>query len=720
MNNKILTRFLIIFLLLIGATLLIFPLERKINLGLDLKGGMHLIMKVDTSSLSPKEKSGAAERAVEIIRNRIDALGVREPLIQPQGTEELLIQLPGVVDRERALAIIGQTALLEFRLVESNPPAPTPGQTQAIPDGYEFKDSKQGAILVQKEAAVSGKDLADAQMGFDSMGFGYVSIKFNAEGSKKFADVTNKNVGKQLAIVLDGIVKSAPVIKEPILTGDAQITGDFSANDASDLALILRSGALPCPLYIEEERTVGPLLGEDSIRKGLSASLIAAGAVALFMIIYYLLPGFISVIALCFNLVLILFGMSILKATLTLPGIAGIILSLGMAVDANVLIYERMREELALKKPLLSVIKLGYDKAFSAIIDSNLTTVVAALCLFIFGTGPIRGFGVTLMLGICASMFTAIVVTRVIFELLVYYRKLKTIVMLHLLKKPNINFISVGKFFTTISLGILCIGTFFFFKGKETIYGIDFSGGQIQEYSFHQDLVIENIRKYFTEANLSLELYTFKNKKNILTIRSADDTFTQVKTILEKYYPGQYDILRVEKVGPVVGKLLQRKAIFAIAFALLGILLYVAFRFKHFDFALAGVLALFHDVLISFSFLLFFSYKINLLSVTAFLTIAGYSINDTIVIYDRIRELMVQMKKASLKEVINAALNQTFSRTLITSLTVIMVVCIFFFLGPDTLKDFSFTLLVGFIAGVYSTIFIVSPLVVWLRRKNAA
>lgn len=709
----------LVLLVLILSIILAFPLNQKINLGLDLKGGMHLVYRVDTKVLAAKERKGAAERAVEIIRNRIDELGVKEPVIQPQGVDRILIQLPGVVDRERALEIIGKTALLEFKLVEwdENIIAKNKENLDAEHEWQEWQDKR---ILLKKQASLTGNALADAQIGFDSLGLSYVLVHFNSQGSKTFSQLTKDHVGHRLAIILDGKIKSAPVIKEPILSGEAQITGDFTPSEAKDLSLVLRSGALPCPLYVEEERTVGPLLGMDSIRRGFLAMLYGAGFVALFMIAYYLVAGLVCVFALLFNLLLILGGLSLLGSTLTLPGIAGIILTLGMAVDANVLIYERIREELKLKKPLGVSLRLGYQKAFRTIVDSNITTLIAAFFLFIFGTGPIRGFGITLSLGIGASMFTALVFTRVAFEFLLSKRLLKNLFMLRLIRNPNFNFIGKIGFSLIVSLLIIAVGGFYFAKDKDSIYGIDFTGGQIQEYKFNKGIALEEIRALLASQNLeNIVLYNYPSQ-NTIAVKSSQDTYSVVKKILEENYKGRYELMRVEKVGPVVGKLLRKKALFAILFAILGILLYVSFRFKHFEFGLSAIIALFHDVFIGLAFLLFFSYKIDLLIVTALLTIAGYSINDTIVVYDRIRELSLRLPKEKLSSVINTALNHTLSRTLITSFTTVMVVLSLFIFGSLNLKGFSFCLLVGFIAGTYSSIYIASPLVILFRRKPHA
>jgi len=717
MYGKLGLKSLLVLVVLSLSIILAFPLNQKIELGLDLKGGMHLIYKIDTAGLSAEEVSGVSERAVEIIRNRIDELGVKEPIIQPQGRERILIQLPGVVDRERALEIIGKTALLEFKLVEDNPEI-IKKNTETLDPEHEWKELEERKLLLNKEASLTGKALTDAQVGFDSLGFSYVLVRFNPEGKKTFARLTEENTGRRLAIILDGKVKSAPVIKEAIVTGEAQITGDFSPSEAKDLSLVLRSGALPCPMYIEEERTVGPLLGADSISRGIRATLFGGASVAVFMVVYYLLGGVVTVLALIFNILLILGGLSLIGSTLTLPGIAGIILTLGMAVDANVLIYERIREELKLKKPLGLSIKLGYQKAFKTILDSNITTLIAAFFLFIFGTGPIKGFGITLSLGILASMFTALVFTRIVFEFLISRGFIRNLAMLSLVRRTGFNFIGKVKLCLVLSLLVIIAGGYYFIKGGESVYGIDFTGGVTQEYKFKEKIDLGQIRRDLSAKGLEdIALYDYSSEGGSIAIKSSQDTYSLVKEALRENHDGQYELLRFEQVGPIVGRLLRRKAVLAVVFAVLGILLYTSFRFKHFEFGLSAVIALFHDVLIALCFLMFFSYKIDLLIVTALLTIAGYSINDTIVVYDRIRELSLRLSKEKLPVVINTALNHTLSRTLITSLTTIMVVSFLFVFGSHNMRGFSFSLLVGFIAGTYSSIYIASPLVILLRRK---
>ena len=732
MEKRVLYKVVLILAILGVCVYFTFPLNKRINLGLDLKGGMHLLLKVDTSGLSGQAKEDASDRAVEIIRNRIDAFGVREPSIQKQGSDEIVVQLPGIADRERAIELIGKTALLEFKLVDSSPEKLKEALEGKIPEGLELKriEREDIPVLLEKKAVLTGDALTNATVRFNQSEFNepLVTLEFNAEGAKKFAEITANNVGRRLAIVLDGKVQSAPNIKEAIPSGEAVIQGRFTIEEAQDLALVLRVGALPAPMHIEEERTVGPLLGQDSINKGVKASIIGGILVFIFMGIYYLLAGLVANIALILNLLMILGGLGLLpvlfpgvSATLTLPGIAGIVLSLGMAVDANVLINERIREELSSGRPLRTAIANGYSKAFSAIFDSNLTTLIAAFLLFQFGTGPIRGFAVTLTIGLIASMFTAIVVTRTILEILLNFGLLKSLPMFKLIGETKLDFIGKRRIFYLISLIVISVGLLFFFKQGKDAYGIDFAGGQLQEYSFKEPIQVDAIRTALKELNLAdASIQQFKENPKVVLIRtSSEKTEMLTAKLKEKFSDQDIQILRIEKVGPAAGKTLKGKAINALIWSLFGILIYVAFRFKHFNFAAAGVIALFHDVLVALGFLAITKRPVDLLSITAFLTIAGYSINDTIVIYDRVRENSRLLRKANLYELINLSVNQTLGRTLLTSGVTLLVVIAILVYGGEVLSNFAFTLLVGFISGVYSTIYIASPLVLAWSRKSA-
>ncbi len=694
----------------------VFPLEEKINLGLDLKGGMYVLLRADTTGIAKSKVPDAISAAVEKIRTRIDAYGVKETSIQIQGNKSILVQVPGVIDRD-IIDSLKEVGKLEFKLVDSNQERISLAIKGEVPSGYELKKYEDYYLLVRVKPSLVGADLAESFVGFDSYGIAEVRLKFTSEGAESFAEVTKNNVGERLAILLDGKVMSAPAIREPILSGQAQISGDFSLDQARLLTSVLNSGALPIPLSVEEERSVGPLLGSDSIQRGINSILLGAGLVVIFVLVYYFLGGIIAVICLILDLLFILLGLRLFKGTLTLPGITGMILTLGMAVDANVLIFERIREELKEAKPIGLAVKNGFNRAKRTIFDANITTLIAALFLFIYGTGPIKGFATTLSFGIIASIFTSVFIGRTIFSFLLNLR-LKKFSMLSLVSAPKINFVKLRWFCLILSVVVIVVGMFNFYSKKEDIYGIDFKGGQLLEYKISPPTGIESLRTTLrAEGFDGVVIQEFKDIEGGVIIRSQEDIASQIDKALRDNFTAVEE-LRVTTVGPAVGKILRNKAFLAIMLSLLGMLAYVAFRFKHFDFAFAAVIALLHDVAISLGILALAGYEVNLLTITALLTIAGYSINDTIVIYDRIREISPKMRKASLKEVVNTAINGTLSRTIITSLTTLMVVISIFALGGEALEGFSFTLLVGVLAGTYSSIYIASPLVLLFRRSR--
>jgi len=722
MDHRLKWKVLLIFAILIGSLWSIYPLNEKINLGLDLQGGIHLVLRVDTKGLPPKQAEDATERALEIIRNRIDQFGVKEPVIHRQGKGEIVVQLPGVTDRQRALDLIGKTARLEFRLVSEDPDLLEKVRAGEPSENVELVSYEKGELLLEKTPVLTGDALVTASVSFDQSRFNepYVSVELNPDGSRKFSRVTRDNVGRRLAIVLDGKVQSAPVIKQQIPSGHAMIEGNFKMDDATDLAIILRAGALPAPILVEEQRFIGPLLGKDSIESGIRASVLGGILVVVFMMGYYLLAGVVASIAVLFNFLLVLAGLSLFHATLTLPGIAGMILTVGMAVDANVLIYERIREELREGRSLRNAINAGYHKAFSAILDSNVTTLIAAFLLFWFGSGPIRGFGVTLSLGLIASMFTAIYVTRVIFDLLVGWNSLKSLKMLHLIGPTKIDFIGKRKICYGLSLILILGGMAYFFGMGDKAYGIDFTGGQIQEYQFEKPVALEEIRSSLKNiALVDADLQQFREDRIIL-VKTPQDMSESISAQFKKDFASNpFQILRIERVGPSVGKHLRRQALFALLYALGGILVYVWFRFKNIAFAVAGVIALFHDVLATLGMLAITHRQVDLTVLAAILTIAGFSINDTIVIYDRIREKVRSTRKATLSEIVNLSVNETLPRTIWTSFTALLSVVALFIFGGKVINDFAFSLMVGFISGVYSTVYIASPLVIaWSGQKK--
>ncbi len=732
MNADLTRRFIIIAAVIAGCIVSLVPINKRINLGLDLRGGMHLVLRVQNENLSTAAaKEDAVLKSMEVLRNRIDGLGVGETMIQRQGDNQILLQLPGVTDRDKAMAMIGRVARLEFHLVdpdESHLKQALAGHVPSTDVLTSVKKEGSSRILIYKDVAMGGEGIKDAKVDFTSNGMQpRIVMTFNEKGSKEFGDLTTAHVGERLAIVLDNEVLSAPNIHEPILTGDAEITGDFKFEEASLLALALRTGALPVPMNIEEERTIGPLLGKDSIEAGIKATLLGGIAIVFFMCIYYFVGGIIASLALGVNLLMIMGSMGLLnilmpdsQVTLTLPGIAGIILTLGMAVDANVLINERIREEIDNGRPLTASVNTGYARAWSAILDSHVTSLIAAFFLFQFGSGPIKGFAITLSTGLVASLFTSIYVTRTLFNWLISERMIKALPMMHLFRKPNINFLGMKYYCFALSAAIIIAGAVNFMHKKEAAFGIDFAGGQIQELKFSKPITADSVRDILKDGKVeNAVIQTFPNAPQNVIIRTPEDTHDAVSAVFKDKLPDNgFQTLRIEKVGPVVGQALRTKALYAIVLALAGMLVYIGFRFKHYTFGAATVVAIFHDVLITLSLILLAGRQIDLLVITAILTITGYSTNDAIIIYDRVRENVPKMRNKPLADVINESINQTLGRTVLTTFMTSLSAFALFFYGGEVLNTFAFVLIRGFLFGTYSTVFIVSPLFLWLQGKK--
>ncbi len=732
MSPELRKRFFVILAVIAGCIASLIPINKRINLGLDLKGGMHLILKVQNDNLpTAQAREDAVLKSMEVLRNRIDGLGVGETLLQRQGENQILLQLPGVTDRDKALDMIGRVARLEFHLVDADETHFKDALSGHVPDGEELMIEKKDGdtpILIYKEVAMDGEGIKDARVDISQTGMQpKITMSFNDKGTKEFGDLTTAHVSERLAIILDNEVLSAPNIREPILTGDAEITGDFKFEEASLLALALRTGALPVPMTVEEERTIGPLLGKDSIEAGIRATILGGVAIVFFMCIYYLVGGFIASVALAINLLMIMGSMGLLnilmpdsQITLTLPGIAGIILTLGMAVDANVLINERIREEIDNGRPLSASVNTGYARAWSAILDSHVTSLIAAFFLFQFGSGPIKGFAITLSTGLIASLFTSIYVTRTFFNWLISERIIKALPMMHLFGKQNFNFLNKKYICFAISGAIIIAGALDFIHKKGDVFGIDFAGGQIQEFKFAQPISADSIRHLLKEGHVeNAVIQTFPNAPDNVIIRTQQDTSAPVAAIFRNQMAdNSFQVLRIEKVGPVVGQALRVKALYAIVLALLGMLVYIGIRFKHFSFGAATVVAIFHDVLITLSLIILSGRQIDLLVVTAILTITGYSTNDAIIIYDRVRENVPKMRNKSLPDVINESINQTLGRTVLTTFMTTLSALSLYFFGGEVLNTFAFVLIRGFLFGTYSTVWIVSPLFLWWQGNK--
>ncbi len=706
-------------------------------------------------------RKNAVNQALEIIRNRIDQFGVAEPVIVRQGEDEIVVQLPGVKDPERAMKLIGRTAQLEFKMVADPEGRDLMGMINALvqsgqwswggdrkelnrlladrlPPGTElyFETTtdpqtgieRQSPLLVKKQVVMTGDMVKDAQPRIGgTFNEPLVSLEFTGRGAKIFAKVTTENVGKRFAIILDDVVRSAPVIREKILGGRAQISGNFTFEEASDLAIVLRVGALPAPVNVIQNLTVGASLGRDSINRGLYSGLWGAALVFIFMVVYYRMSGVIADFALLVNILFLFSGLAALQATLTLPGIAGIILSIGMGVDSNVLIFERMREEFALGKTVKAGVESGYDKAFWSIVDSQVTTLITALALFLFGTGPIKGFAVTLSLGIVFNLFTTLFGTRLVYDFLHRRGKLKPLKFLRFVHKPSFDFMrmrNVAFAFSGVLVFVGCIAFVQILRGQANL-GVDFTGGTMLQYQAAKPFQLKDVRRAL-KAFDGIQLQQVVNENRLIVkIKQSEDTIgdrsDQITQALAKGLPeARFSLDSETEIGSSISETLRNKALEAIAISLIGVIIYLAFRFD-IRYGVAAAAATFHDVLAVLGLCWLFNVEITLLIVTALLTLAGYSLNDTVVVFDRIRELGKKHGQAMpLTELINASINQVLGRSIVTSLTTLLVVLALFLFGGNVIHDFSFALLAGIIVGTYSSIFIAgSLLTVWKKRPAA-
>ncbi len=868
--------------------------EGTIKLGLDLQGGMYLsYMVIPTPGLDEEE---AIDQALEVIRNRINEFGVSEPSITRQGSDRIVVQLPGVRDPERARSIVERQALLEFKLIaypteehptvssvpilrevdnllvgnEFDEPASldslleesfdimetaeislsesdsaiqinieegfalpqqgtdedgspeeislpelerpgslsslielapeeiargsrgispgdwivytgdkmdqlndiinrpdvdsilavgnlrfTFGRLEETPDGtfralYLLpRDMTRGwerqVDQVMEDYLLTGANLTDVRIRMGSAqsltNSPYLILEFDSDGSRNWEQITGNNVDKRVAIVLDGTVYSAATIRERISGSGTRLSGGFSTEEARDLRLVLKAGSLPAELVIAEEQTIGPSLGQQSINRGMMAGIIALCFVAAFIIIYYGTGGIVAIMALIFDMLIIMavlsfpgplaqLGLSGLNATLTLPGIAGIILTIGMAVDASVLIYERIREEKRSGKGIRAAVRAGYSRAFVTILDANITTLIVALVLYKFGTGPIKGFAVTLSIGILASMFCSLVFSRAFIELLLKSKKKKNLSFgkWSILGDRHFSFVEMRKKTYIISAVVILIGVGAFFVNGGLDLSIDFTGGLetnvvsytatstaelqgVLEHNGLQDVQIQKLMDYEGDGAAAFVVRTSETDKDLVYTALQDNGCVPME--LEADTEG---LSFIKQIGPRVGEELKSKALNAIFMAMIFIIFYVWYRFQ-FKWGVAAVIALAHDTIITIGLLALIRLDISLTIIAAILTIVGYSINDTIVVFDRIREDRRLRKGKTLAETVNISINEVLSRTVVTSLTTFMAAFILFIISGGVLANFALTLMIGIVVGTYSSIFIASPILVDWHAK---
>ncbi len=698
--------------------------------GLDVGGGELEIEAIDGGFQVNLSEAGRGEiidramsQSLEIMRRRIDAAGTREPTIQRQGERRILIQVPGLGSADELLKLIGKTAKLTFHEVKGiDGEARNPGPTEIL-----LEDQDGRPYLLTEAPIVSGDNLIDASPNFDQQsGTPVVTFRFDTVGARKFGAFTAANVGRPFATVLDDVVITAPVIRSAILGGSGQIEGGFTVQSASDLAILLRSGALPASISVEEQRTVGPDLGQDSIDAGSIATVLAFLGVLIFMLAAYGRFGLFANVALIVNLALMFGFLSVVGATLTLPGIAGIVLTIGMAVDANVLIFERIREELKNAKSPSRAIEKGYEQAFSAIIDANITTLLAAVILWGMGSGPVKGFALTLGVGIVTSVFTATILTRMIVAIWLKRSRPKTVkigLFRFVREGSKINFMGGRKIAGMASAALVAASI----AGVAILglnFGIDFRGGTLVEVRTEKPADLAEIRSLVGALNYGeVAVQTFGSERDVLVrieaqadIEANNEVATTVGQTVTSEIPGS-EIRRVEFVGPTVSGELLQAGIIAVLLAVIAVLIYIWLRFE-WQFGLAAVVALAHDVALTVGVFEVTGIEFNLAIIAALLTIVGYSLNDTVVVFDRVRENLRKYKQMSLPDLLNLSLNETLSRTLMTSVTTLIALVAMFILGPEVIKGFTFAMIWGVIVGTYSSVFVAVATLLWLGVKR--
>lgn len=717
-------------LLVMFSIATIWPPQKRIQLGLDIQGGTSFLIR-----LIPGEKQitrAMLDQAVEVIRKRVDYFGGGEPVISPVGNDRILVQIPGLdtAKIQEARDQLSRVAKLEFALVHPKNSelvkeieegrAIIPPDYRMVVYKYDVGDNKKAEekLLIHKKPDLTGDHITHAFATFQNEW--QVSLELDSVGAKRFDELAAAHFHERFAILLDGEVKSAPTINAQYFGGRAVISGGrMGEQEARGLASVLEN-PLQTPVSIEEERSVSPTLGMDSIRSSIIAGLMGLAITMVCVMVYYRFLGLIANLALIINLILLMGALTMFRFVLTLPGIAGIILTIGLAVDASVLIYERLREELALGKSMKVAVQTAYEKAFSSIFDANVTTLITAAILFWKASGPVKGFAISLTLGILASLFTALIVGRNVLSWFVDTGRLTRVKMLHLISSKNINFLGKGFLACMCSLALLIAGgTAFYLRGEKN-FGVDFRGGDLITLSTTQNVSVHQVREALKPLHLEDAAIQQSNQgdKKYITIRGPLNTSDKIeKQIMQALPNAGFKVERSERVGALVGGELAKSSLVALGLGILGILIFVTFRFE-LSFAVGAIVALLHDVLMTVGVFALLGRELTLTMVGAVLTIAGYSINDTIVVYDRIREGLASGRRGSIEQIMNESINQTLSRTILTStVTVIPIICLFLF-GGAVLRDFSLAIIIGVVVGTYSSIFIASPIVLWWTRAR--
>jgi SecD/SecF fusion protein len=658
--------------------------NNAITKGLDLQGGVSVLMEIQEDNVS----SDVRQRTKQLLELRVNKIGVAETVVTEEGDKRIRIDIPGAYDSNEIVENLSKTGNLEFR------------------------DSDGNVLL-------TGKDVKEATALLDSTSSPVVSLEFNDDGKEKFAEVTANNIGNTISIYMDDELVSSPVVQSAITDGKAVINGMSSMDEATKLAGVISSGALPVEIKAVSITNVGAQLGSEALPNAIKAGVIGVGIIFLFMILYYRVPGIFASIALTLYITLVLLLFTEMKVALTLPGIAALLLTIGMAVDANILIFERIKEELSRGISVKSAVKAGFENAMSSIVDSNSTTFIAALILYFIGSGSVKGFAVTLMIGIVLSLFTALIITKILMNLAVDMGLLKKIWQFGSKKERKVfKIVQKTKIWFTVSLICILIGVGFTVTRGLNL-GIDFLGGtkMVVELGegFNKEEADEIVKAIVPDA------VTNEAADTQYEIKAKDLDSTKVSEVFDalqdKYSLEDEALLSQDEIGASVGKDLTKNSIIALVVACLAMLVYIAIKFKM-DYGIAAIVALLHDLLITVSVFAIFNIPVNTPFIAAILTIVGYSINDTIVIFDRIRENSKSMRRASATEIANKSLTQTMSRSINTTLTTLITITAINIFVP-TVREFSFPLIIGIAVGAYSSIFIAAPTWVALRKRES-
>jgi SecD/SecF fusion protein len=739
--------------LLIGVCALcifaIVPPHERLKGGIDILGGSSFTLRVQERQFADGTQQPLTneqiDQAITVIESRLNSMGTADSMIARQGSDRILVQMPGVEpeDSVRIRATLEKVAKLELREVHTrSDETGEDGRTLAgrvaegdeIVPGYRayslaYPGEETVPILLSRRTALGGADIADA---FPSpQQVDAVAITLKPEGTDKMIELTgDMRVGHdRIAIVLDGEVISAPVVQAAPLGKDFSISGLHEPGEVQELANALMN-PLENALVVEAASSVSASFGSSIIKQGIWAGVIGLAITFLFVLFYYRMAGLIAIFGLLVNGVILFGVMAMFGFTFTLPGIAGMILTIGMAVDANVLIYERLREEIANGKSVKAAISAAYEKAFTAIFDANLTSLITAVILFWMASGTVKGFAVTLTIGLLASMFSAILVTRVLFRWGVDTGFLKKLSFLNLIPPTNIDFLRRRHISAIVSLVLVLLTFGTFVVKKQEVLGIDFTGGTLIQFELgKKEVPMEDVNRALGSLQLTKEAYPQEESNPATgTILSVRCDTSDAKAINEKLR-GEIPLLgereadgspriaaNMEEVSALIGGSFLIQSLVALGLGLVGILLYIALRFE-WSFAVGGFVAVIHDVVVTLGIVLMLGGQLTLIHVGAILTVAGYSVNDTIVIFDRIRESL-SLRGGTVKSLMNEAINATLSRTLLTSSTTIVTVAVLLLFGGAALRDFSITILIGLVIGTYSSVFVASPIVLWVSGRK--